>query len=597
MPSSTPRRSGPPDRTETPPPPAGAADPLVGRVIAGHQVLQCVATGRLCSTYKANHTAMGRTVALKVLSADADPNTIARFHQTARHAAQLHHANVASIYDVNTDGGVNFCAMEFVEGQSLGELFRAHTKVPSADAIRVAIEVAEALRFGNAREVPGWRLSANRVVITRRGEVKLLPPSFAPPGAPVLDDAYVIAATGVLLYAMLTGGRVHDIEYALEPGSKAPKQLEPIRGVATGLRRDVAAVVERLLGVAGEPSPSAEAALSALRGLLAAKEQSETRSRKLSDSARARSKRTRTSLFIALGAVAAVALIIIAFLSVGSSVRSAAEDRFNAMAKVAADALRPFAEEQRQFLASPSDARARQARASLEKARAVYAAFARDHPNQEKGRIAEQTARGLDGEIAKFDELVKVETRFAEGRAKVQEVNKELEAEIARRIEQGGQIDAEAWRKRYLAVRESFLDSPKTAGLIDNTLSRLPQRVLDEQLKIDSNAVANEVLRNFLPNNQFGKALEAWQEHRRKYNSVQNDAMRRKILDEYTTHRGEINQAARVKWHQLDQQAKFHVKNKEYEKARRIYNQVIQNFGIAEFVDKATEELAKMPAQ
>ncbi len=603
MSSTAPRRSGPVSRKEaTPPPtvtppPMGAVDPLVGREIAGHQVLQRVATGRLCSTYKAHHAAMGRLVALKVLSPDADQNTIARFHQTARQAAQLHHANIASIYDVNAEGGVNFCAMEFVEGQTLGELFRARKKVPSADAIRVAIEVAEALRFANARGVPGWRLSANRVVITRRGEVKLLPPSFAPPGAPVLDDAYVVVATGVLLYAMLSGGRVHDIEYALEPGSKAAKQLEPVRNAVPGIRRDIAMVVERMLGLAGERFSSAEAALSALRGLLAAKEQSESRTRKLSDSARVRSQRTRTTLYIAIGAVGIAAVLLFAFIFARSRAHDAAVQRFNAATNAEAAAVTAFNDAWTAFLANPTEDRAKEACAHLDKARAEYAAVARDYPNHPRGQAALEKAQYFEAKIAERGQQAKEELRHAAGRAELQKLDKALEADIARHRKQGGKLDLEAWRKRYIEVRDQFRDSPKTVAWVKAKLKGLPQRILDEQVRIDSDAIASDVLNSCLPKLQYGKAIEAWEEHRRKYGSVSDDAIRKRVLDECSSRISALRIAARGKWHEINQQAQFDIKEKHYDKARRAYNQIIENFGIAEYVDRAKQELAKIPAQ
>jgi len=579
------------------PHPSAAADPLVGRVIAGHQVLQRVATGRLCSIYKANHAAMGRLVALKVLSADAGQTTVERFHKTARYAARLHHANIASIYDVNTDGGVHFCAMEYVEGQTLGELFRAHHRLPTADAIRVAIDVAEALRFGNAKGVPGWRLSANRLVITRRGEVKLLPPTFGAPNAPVLDDRYVNVAVGVLLYAMLTGGRVRDIEYALEPGSKAPRQLEPIRNVTSGIRRDVARTVERLVGISGEPYSSADAAITALRNLLVAKEELESRARSASERQRARAERTRTGLYLAIGAVAAAGLVLIGLLVARSSARATAAASFNEAAATATACFKAFAEDQKQFLANPSQALAQRAVAHLEKARAAYAAVAQRHPNDPKGIAAAQNAKSIAGEIQKFRAVARAELRHAEAKGRLRDVEKALEAEIARRLEQGGQFDVEAWKQRYRDIARQYADSPKTVEYVRSAIRSLPQRLLREQMKADTNAVANEVKAKYLPNNLFGKAIEAWNAYRQKYSRSVSDATRREVLKNYDAKTTEIRRLARLQYAKLNQQAKYYIGRNEYDKAREIYNNIIETFGILEYVDRAKEALAKLPKQ
>jgi len=613
MSPTPPRRPAPPDRrgasparsaptasssasdSSAGPPPAGGLDPLVGREIAGHKILQRVATGRLCSTYRANHTAMNRLVAFKALTADADQNTIAKFHETAKHAAQLHHPNIASIYDVNTDAGVHFCAMEFVEGQTIGELLRAKQRIPSADAIRVAIDVAEALRFANTKGVPGWRLSANRVIITKRGEVKILPPSFSPPGAPVLDDRYVTAAVGVLLYAMLSGGKVHDIEWALEPGSSAPKQLDRLRNSAPGIRRDVAQVVERLLGLAGEPFPNVDAALHGLRALLAAKEQLEARTRGASDSARARVQRTRTGLYIAIGAITLAVLIVLGVVIGQGCVSSGAEKRFTEASRVAEAAYNAFKDAQARFHAAPSDALAKEVLSHLERARAAFGSVASAFPDHPKGQTAAQNARSIEEEVRKFQEVAAATIRFSVARARIQEVDKELARECADRRERGGEVDVAAWRKRYLALDKELADSDLARQSIRSIVANLPRRILEEQIKIDANAASNDVRRNCIPSLQFGKAIEVWNEYRRKYARLESEALRKQVLDRYDAAATEIRQAANLKFMALDQQAKFDIGKQKYDKARAIYSQIVENFGLPKHVEPAKEALAKIP--
>lgn len=588
MPTAPPGASAAPPQ---PPPP----DPLVGREIAGHKILQRVATGRLCSTYKANHLAMGRLVALKALSADADQNTIERFQATARQAAQLHHPNIASIYDVNTDGKVHFCTMEYVEGQSIGELLRAHNRIPSADAVRVAIDVAEALRFANSKGVRGWRLSANRVVISKRGEVKILPPSFTPGGAPVLDDRYVVTAVGVLLYAMLTGGKVRDLEWALEPGSSAPSQLERLRNVAPGVRRDVAQVVERMLGIAGERFPSAEAALHALRALLVAQEQLESRTRRVSDSARARVERTRRGVLFAVAAVAFIGIVVLIIFVLRSKAAAGAERMYAEAAREADAAIAAFKDAQARFHAAPSETLAQQVVAHLQRAKEAFARVASAYPGHAKGQAAAANARSMEEEIRKFQEVAQAGIRYAAALVKIREVDKALEVEVASRLERGGELDVAAWRKRYLAVANEFADNSRVADAVRIIVTNLPQRILAEQIRIDANAVSNQVLKEYLPKLLYGKALDAWNEYRRKYGKLESEALRRRVLETYDKAATEIRQAARLKYGALRQQAEYHAQRGENDKAREIYNRVIECFGILEYVDRAKEALAKLP--
>jgi hypothetical protein len=482
-----------------------------------------------------------------------------------------------------------------VEGQTLTELLRGRQRFPSADAIRVALDVAEALGFANSKGIPGWRLSANRVVITKRGEVKVLPPTFSPAGAPVLDDHYVTTAIGVLLYAMLSGGKVHDLEWALEPGSSAPKQLERLKSVAPGIRNDVALVVERLLGLSGEPFPSLDAALHGLRALLAAKEQLETRARKAGESARERVQRTRTGLYVALGVVGLLALVALVLVVARSGVSAGAERRFAEAERDASAAVAAFKEAQGRFHSAPSEALAQQALRELEKAKAAYGAVAADYPDHPKGQAAAQMARKYGEDAGRFREVADAAILYAAVKPRIIEVDKALAREFAERRERGGVVDTKAWRKRYDDLATELVGSPQAVADISDRVRKLPGRILNEQIEIDANAASNEVLKKHLPALNYGKALAAWDGYREKYETLENTALRKKILETHDRATSEIKQAARVKYATLRQQAEFCVKEKRYDEARGIYNRIIESFGIARHVGDAKDELAKIP--
>jgi serine/threonine-protein kinase len=73
--------------------------------------------------YLAEDTRLHRKVALKILPTElaANKDRMRRFEQEAQAAASLNHPNIAHIYEIGESGGVNFIAMEFVEGVALGE--------------------------------------------------------------------------------------------------------------------------------------------------------------------------------------------------------------------------------------------------------------------------------------------------------------------------------------------------------------------------------------------------------------------------------------------------------------------------------------------
>src|SRR5438876_688016 len=74
--------------------------------------------------YLAQDTKLDRKVALKILPADvaAHRDRMERFVREAKSAATLNHPNIAHVYEIGEADGVNFIAMEFIDGHTLREL-------------------------------------------------------------------------------------------------------------------------------------------------------------------------------------------------------------------------------------------------------------------------------------------------------------------------------------------------------------------------------------------------------------------------------------------------------------------------------------------
>jgi eukaryotic-like serine/threonine-protein kinase len=102
------------------------ADSLTGNVLADRYLIdRKLGEGGMGEVYLAEHIRMKRKVAVKVMRAwlTKDPAAIGRFHREAENASQITHPNVAGVYDFGeTDQGLVYLAMEFVEGESLTTL-------------------------------------------------------------------------------------------------------------------------------------------------------------------------------------------------------------------------------------------------------------------------------------------------------------------------------------------------------------------------------------------------------------------------------------------------------------------------------------------
>ncbi len=101
------------------------ATDLVGAVIADrYHITAKLGEGGMGAVYLAEHVRMGQKMAVKVLAKQLvdDADAIARFTREARNAAQIKHPNVCIVHDFGeTDDGLVYLAMEFIEGESLAD--------------------------------------------------------------------------------------------------------------------------------------------------------------------------------------------------------------------------------------------------------------------------------------------------------------------------------------------------------------------------------------------------------------------------------------------------------------------------------------------
>jgi Tol biopolymer transport system component len=125
--------------------------------------------------YRARDTRLGREVAIKVLPAErmADEGRKRRFVQEARAASALNHPNIVTIYEIESAEGVDFIVMEYAAGQTLDGLIPKHG-MGLAEALRLAIPIADALACAHAHGIVHRDLKPANVIVTREGVVKVL---------------------------------------------------------------------------------------------------------------------------------------------------------------------------------------------------------------------------------------------------------------------------------------------------------------------------------------------------------------------------------------------------------------------------------------
>jgi serine/threonine protein kinase len=170
-----PANSSPAGRTLQPQP-QELAKLLAGDQLGQFELLEFVGGGGMGAVFRARDTMLDREVALKVLSRSqgADDETRRRFQVEAQSAARLDHQNIARVYYVGEDQGLNFIAFEFIHGSNVRDLTDREGPLPLADAISYTLQIAEALAHASQRNVVHRDIKPSNIIVTEEGRAKLV---------------------------------------------------------------------------------------------------------------------------------------------------------------------------------------------------------------------------------------------------------------------------------------------------------------------------------------------------------------------------------------------------------------------------------------
>ena len=148
---------------------------MIGSTLLHYEIVEKLGEGGMGVVYKARDPRLQRLVALKVLPADrsSDPVRRARFLREARAAAALSHPHIVTVHDIASDGGTDFIVMEHVSGRPLSHRIR-EGGLPLGEALRIGIQVADALAAAHAAGVVHRDLKPANVMIAADGRARVL---------------------------------------------------------------------------------------------------------------------------------------------------------------------------------------------------------------------------------------------------------------------------------------------------------------------------------------------------------------------------------------------------------------------------------------
>jgi WD40 repeat protein len=294
--------------------------------------------------YQAQQTALGRTVALKMILAGAHAGTEERrrFQAEAEAAARLQHPNIVQVYEVGEAGGLPYFSLEFCPGGSLADRLRGEP-LPPMEAARLTETLARAVQAAHLAGVVHRDLKPANVLLAADGTPKvsdfglakrldgqpgrtgtgavLGTPSYMAPEqaggkSKEIGPAADVYALGAILYELLTGrppfraaNPLDTLLLVVSEEPVPPSRLQP------GVPRDLEAVVLKCLEK--DPArryPSAEELAEELRRFGAGEP---VRARPVSSAERATRWARRHPAAAALMAMSGLALLALMAGSVG----------------------------------------------------------------------------------------------------------------------------------------------------------------------------------------------------------------------------------------------------------------------------------------
>ncbi|MFI5092343.1 MAG: protein kinase [Candidatus Acidiferrum sp.] len=225
---------------------------MIGQTIGHYLVTEQIGVGGMGIVYRARDQRLNRDVALKVLPPGKlrEDAPRKRFRKEALALAKLNHPNIGTVYDFDTQDDIDFLAMEYIPGETLGQRISKGSLLEK-EWIAISLQIAAALEEAHEHGIVHQDLKPGNIMVTPKGQVKVLDfglarlldaesgaevtatltqtdgagtlPYMAPEqlrGDPV-DSRSDIFSAGVVLYEMSAGQRPFQ-------GKQAPRLIQQI---------------------------------------------------------------------------------------------------------------------------------------------------------------------------------------------------------------------------------------------------------------------------------------------------------------------------------------------------------------------------------
>jgi serine/threonine-protein kinase len=201
-----------------------------------YQISGVLGKGAMGTVYRGIDPAINRPVALKTIRLDFvnDPAELEelkeRLYREAQAAGKLSHPNIVTIYDVGSEGPLQYIAMEYLEGQTLENLIRKKVKFNYKIIAQIITQICQAMEYAHGAGIVHRDIKPANIMVLADYKVKVMDfgiaridsnsmtktgiamgtPNYISPeqlkGVPI-DRRADLFSLGVVMYEMLLGRR------------------------------------------------------------------------------------------------------------------------------------------------------------------------------------------------------------------------------------------------------------------------------------------------------------------------------------------------------------------------------------------------------
>ncbi len=216
-----------------------------GDMLGGFKIEEVLGRGGMGTVFMAHDPVLNRKVALKVMAAGLSANAefLMRFRREAQVIASLKHPHIVNILSYGQEKGHHFFAMEYVDGQDLGQILKKRRSLPYEEALGIIRQVADALSEAATKGVVHRDIKPSNIMIDAMGR------------------AYV-TDFGVACLEQASAKLTHTGMFVGTPEYASPEQA---KGLTLDVRSDIyslGGVLYRML--TGQPPVSAESPLAVM---------------------------------------------------------------------------------------------------------------------------------------------------------------------------------------------------------------------------------------------------------------------------------------------------------------------------------------------